>query len=308
MSKITTLSGSASGTPSGYDPSYTNNVTEDSNYPISNAYTDSSSSTYARLKMATGSRVSSYISLLFSSKTLSLIPVNAIINSVTCYVKGRVSSTSYIASAVFQLYSGASVKGSSVSFRSTTLYSYEFTSAMTGSWTAAELQNLRLRATATRGTSNTTRDAFFYINGATLSVSYTYDKVTYEVTASASVPGITINPANRDVNPGGSLYMEIRGSNIDNITSVTDNGTDVTSLLVYYPEEEYEGVVYPAAYYYQIDDIQEDHVIIVYATSARLPIRVKRSGAVVTATKLLVKRNGDWEESTIEAKNNGSWN
>lgn len=45
-----------------------------------------------------------------------------------------------------------------------------------------------------------------------------------------------------------------------------------------------------------------------YATSARLPIRVKRSGAVVTATKLLVKRNGDWEESTIEAKNNGSWN
>lgn len=32
------------------------------------------------------------------------------------------------------------------------------------------------------------------------------------------------------------------------------------------------------------------------------------AGAVVTATKLLVKRNGDWEESTIEAKNNGSWN
>lgn len=308
MSKITTLSGSASGTPSGYDPSYTNNVTEDSNYPISNAYGNSASSTYARLKMATGSGVSSYISLLFSSGSLSAIPANAIINSVTCFVAGRVSSTSYIASAIFQFYSGASAKGSSISFRSTTVNSYEFTSEMTGSWTAAELQNLRLRATATRGTSNTTRNAFFYINGATLSVRYTYDNVTYEMTASASASGITIFPANQDIRPGESGYIEIYGSNIDNITSVTDNGTDVTSLLDYYPAGEYEGQVYPATYVYTIRNIQEDHVIIVYASSPSLPIRVKRSGAVVTATKLLVKRSGGWVESTIKTKNNGSWN
>lgn len=215
MSEILTVN------PSGYSSSNSSYSNVSSNYPISNAYANSSSTTYARLTCRTGSSASTYISYTFD---LSNIPSNAIIESVTCIAKARVSSTSYLTSAYVQLYNNTIAKGSATScFSTSTSATYTLTC---GDWTREELDNLQLRVTTKRGTKNTTRSAYLYIYGADLTITYSTG-VQHTITISANEGG-TINPSGTiTIDENDSFELEIT-PNVDyKIQSVTSNGAEV---------------------------------------------------------------------------------
>lgn len=125
MSRIINVSDSVSLMPSGYDSANSDYYSVNSSYPISNGYDDSSSSSYAYIQCNTGSRASTYVSYTFN---VNSIPSNATIDSIECSARVRVSSTSYISTAVLQLYSGSTAKGSSVSARTTSASVYNISS------------------------------------------------------------------------------------------------------------------------------------------------------------------------------------
>lgn len=141
------------------------------------------------------------------------IPENADITSVTCQVKGHLESTSR-STANLQLYAGTTAKGTRTKFTSTSAQTITVTA---GTWTRAEIDTMTLRFTIG-----------YYgglINGATVTVSYSYDDVVYTVTVDNQTSAtVTANPT--EVRPGQS--SEIKADSITGLT-ITDNGADVTS-------------------------------------------------------------------------------
>lgn len=117
MSRVISETKQLEFTPTGYDSNNSSYSSVSQSYPISNGYDGSTSNNYAYITCRTGSRAESYISYTFDVEG---IPAEATIDNVTCTVKSRVSSTSYISTAVAQLYYGSTAKGSSINFRSTT--------------------------------------------------------------------------------------------------------------------------------------------------------------------------------------------
>lgn len=70
------------------------------------------------------------------------------------------------------------------------------------------------------------------INGATVSVTYTYDTVTYTVTSTLTGDG-TINPSGAETVESGATYiLTITPTNSSDTVTVTKDGTDITSSLV----------------------------------------------------------------------------
>ncbi len=197
-------------------------------YPITNAYTNSSSNTYAYITCNTGSRASTYVSLKFP---ISGIPSNATIESVVCKVKVRVSSTSYLSTAVVQLYNGNTAMGSSTSARTTTATVYTISNP--GNWTTSTLNNIEIRYTGTRGTNNTSRAAYLYFYGADLTITYSVSGTEYEIISTLATDAVdSINPAGQTYVIGGNTYeLSIHTNSVDDIT-VEDNGNDVTNQLV----------------------------------------------------------------------------
>jgi len=212
--------------PSGYSSAHSSYSGISSSYPVTNGYTDSSSTSYAYITCNTGSRATTYISYTFD---VSEIPENATIESITCSAKVRVSSTNYISTATLQLYSGSTAKGSSTSARTTTATSYNLTP---GSWTRTELDDIQVRYTGTRGTSNTTRAAYLYFYGATLSVTYSITGTQYTLTAVSEVNNAEITPLAANVMDGESqeFVIQLHDITVEDI-KITDNNVDVTSLL-----------------------------------------------------------------------------
>lgn len=165
--------------PSGFDASNSSYNGMYNNTSISSGYISSSNtSSYAGFLANTGENAQSNIFYTFNC---SSIPEDAIIDSVTCSIKGRVSNTTYLTSAYAQLYSGSTAKGSqSDSFLSTSTVLRTITN--TGTWTRSELDNIKIGAFFARGTSNVTSSAHFRFYGATLTVNYHVDAhYTYEV-------------------------------------------------------------------------------------------------------------------------------
>ena len=224
MSKQVNVSDSLIFNPSDIDTSQSSYSTGSNN---ANAYTDINSTTYSTLSCNTGSQVSSWVTYTFD---VTGIPSGATINSVTCQVKASVSSTSYIATAVLQLYTGTTAKGSTTSFRSNTATTYTLSP---GSWTISELASARIRATATRGTSNTSRSAYIYFYGANLTINYSISGTNYEITSTLATDAVdSIDPAGyTEVFQGNNYALKVYANDISDIT-VEDNGTDVTSQLV----------------------------------------------------------------------------
>lgn len=238
MSRIVTQTGTFKGVPNGYSSTNSSYSSVSSSYPISNGYDGSSTTNYAYITCRTGSNASSYISYTFDT---SEIPSNATITSVTCLVKSRVSSTNYIATAVEQLYANTTAKGSSTSFRSTTASARTVNGG--SSWTRSEIENIQIRCTAKRGTSNTSRAAYIYFYGADLTIEYSWNETLYAVTINNTAQGVTVTPSNSaEVEQGGELDIRISGD-ISNGT-VTDNGVDVTSQLV---QKQYSNPSYTVA-------------------------------------------------------------
>lgn len=207
-------------TPSGYTSNSNMNFST-SSYPISNAYADTSSTTYARLTPSSTS-TTGYIYLTFD---VSAIPAGATITSVTAQAKLYINNTNRVTQCSVQLYANTTAKGRSTSVTSTS--SSNIQSLTPGTWTRTELNNLRLRVNGRKGSSNNTGYIYFY--GATVTVNYTY--ITYNVTATSSVNGISVTPASSTVSEGEDLVITFDVDDIDNYM-VIDNDVDVTESLV----------------------------------------------------------------------------
>lgn len=149
------------------------------------------------------------------------IPENATIESVACQVKGHCENTSR-STANLQLYAGTTAKGSVSKFTSTSAQTVTLT---TGTWTRAEVDNLKLRFTIG-----------YYgglVNGATVTITYQYDDITYVITVNNSTSAtVTADPT--EVSPGES--SSVRANTLSGLT-ITDNGTDITSQFVEKTEE-----------------------------------------------------------------------
>ena len=225
MSRQISIEDSITIYPSGYDSANSDYSGVSSSYPISNGYDGTSSTNYAYITCNTGSRATTYISYTFN---VSGVPEEAQIDSIECKVKVRVSSTSYISAGEVQLYSGETEKGSGVSARTTSATTYTISNP--GSWTRSELDNIEIRYTGTRGTSQTTRAAYLYFYGCDLTINYSIHGMAYTINASSSVPAVEVSPATQEVMEGEDCTVVINTTDIGDYT-VTDNGTDVTNLL-----------------------------------------------------------------------------
>ena len=145
-------------------------------YSISNAsqgYASSTSSNYATVNLTRGSRASSYIYWEFSLPT---IPTGATINSISCNYRAGVSSTTtrYIASAYIQMCSGTTTMGTAKSIMATSPNATSFSSTEIGTWTVAQINaGVKLKQTATRGTSSTNSNYAMRFYGADISITYT---------------------------------------------------------------------------------------------------------------------------------------
>lgn len=206
--------------PSGYTSNSSMNISTSTN-AISNAYADTSSTTYAQLTPSSTS-TTGYIYLTFNTDA---IPAGATIQSITAQAKVRINNTSRVSQCSVQLYSGTTAKGSSTSVTSTS--SSNIATLTPGDWTRSELQDLRLRVNGRKASSNYTGYIYFY--GANITITYTY--VTYSITATSAVNGITVSPASSTVAEGDSVTISFDVEDISDYI-VTDNDVDVTSSLV----------------------------------------------------------------------------
>ena len=142
------------------------------------AYEAESSSYYYNMKYATnpvgkGSANTTYASfenrpyqsgIIYWPFDTSIIPAEATIDSVACMAKGSCNSST---KGSMQLYSGTVAKGSATSTKtSAAVYNLSC-----GTWTRAELDNIRLLTKITNANSNS---SIFYFYGADLTVAYTY--------------------------------------------------------------------------------------------------------------------------------------
>ncbi len=155
--------------PSAYIPK----ATDGEWYSLSdaaNAYNDENNTTYAMIRLTRGS-VGAITYIYFTFDT-SMIPAGATIDSVEIKAKIFISNaqSSRIAIRQCQMFSGTTPKGSAQS-ATTTVRVVTFSGE---TWTRQELEDVRIRFYAERGTTSLNGDYYFRFYGATLNVTYTY--------------------------------------------------------------------------------------------------------------------------------------
>lgn len=187
-------------------------------YPVTNAYTDETSTTYARYTISQSTTGSVY----FTFDTSDL-PASATITSVTAKARARVSNTTRVSNTKCQLYTGTTAKGSNTTFATTSNPPTAIT-LTPGTWTRSELNDLRLFVGGTGSSSTSSRYIYFY--GASVTITYTVS--TYDVTISNSTSA-TVTASASSVEAGSNVT--IVSDTLTGIT-VTDNGVDVTSQFV----------------------------------------------------------------------------
>lgn len=202
----------------------TGSVSTGTTYPPSNGVNSSgNTSNYATFSGTSTSSGYAY----YNFDEIS-IPSNAVINSVSCVARGRVSNASRCY-ASFQLMTGNTAKGSAVNFNTTTVSACTLS---TGTWTASELEDVKLRITVRRVNNNQGGSARFY--GATLTVNYSVNGTEYEVSFDNQSSDVTTEPSSTQyVLEGGNQEITFNGiSSLDDYT-IEDNGTDISSSLIY---------------------------------------------------------------------------
>lgn len=229
MSQVVNINDTLDFTASSYT-GQTNIGSESSTYPWSRGYNSVDwTDDFARLQLtSTSTSTNCYIYYVYS---ISGIPAGATINSVSCSV--RIARNNRVGSSTVQLYNGTTAKGSSVTFSSTNTTGTSVTPTNisdTGSWTVSELQNIRLRITGRR--TNTNNTGYIYLWGSTLTISYTYQGIKYEIISTLNTDAIdSIDPEGLTlVETGDSYELAIYGNSLDNV-KVEDNGNNVTSSL-----------------------------------------------------------------------------
>lgn len=262
MSRPVSSSDNLTFTPSSFDTTNSSYNGVSSTYGIDYGLQGYNENTnyYAAFYLNTGSNAETFVYYNFDC---SSIPVGATINSISCTARGYIGyapstgNGARINTANIQLCTGTSTKGSPSSL-STTATNYNLT---TGTWNRSELNNIKIRFYAKRGTSRTTTQYEIRSYGATLTISYSYEGTEYQISISNNVSGVTVSPTgtNNWVIEGGS--QEITFTNVSDfaVLGVTDNNTNVTSQLV-----NTSGTTYT----YTISDISEDHTIAVSTVTA----------------------------------------
>lgn len=267
-------------------------TTDYSYYSISNvgnAYGNTSSS-YCGVTLTRGARAYTYIYFKFDT---SSIPSNAEIDSVECTTRVSISNqtAANVASKGAKVCSGTTEKTNAVSV-TTTVTNRTFTM---GTWTREELNDVRIKYYATRGTSNTNSNYNLRVYVGTLTVNYTVYETYYDITCSSNSPSISFS-GDGEHSSGDNVTVTITGDLTDAV--VTDNGVDVTSSL------SGSGTTHT----YTISGIAADHAIVVTVPSAGQEIFVKQNGSWVAVDTVYVKQNGVWKEvETLSIKQNGSW-
>ncbi len=217
MSRIINIQSAVTVNPT----SYSDNTFGSSYYQnLDNGLASSANTNYARFTM----RNTSY-HIYYDFPSLSDIPNQATINSVSCTVKGRVSNQSYYPSV--QLYANTTAKGSASNITSTS--TSNTVSLNTGTWTLSELSNVRLYIKCV--TSQTNQSRYFYFYGATLTVNYTVSGTVYEITATSDTSLATVKPSSQELFEGENTTIIIDTNSIGDIV-VEDNGVDITDQLV----------------------------------------------------------------------------
>ena len=215
--------------PSSYDQTNSNHAGTDSTNTPSNGLTAATSETRAAF---TSNTTANSTTSIYYNFDCSSIPQNVTINSVSCDFKATCSSN-YFNTRVGQLCTGTTKKGSGTTITNTSINNTVNvqTISNTGSWTRAELNNIKILIQAVRGTSTNAFTISFY--GATLTVDYTVNGEIYDVTSVLSTNAVdSIDPAGlTEVSEGENYQLEIHAASIDNI-KVEDNGSDVTEDLV----------------------------------------------------------------------------
>lgn len=133
-----------------------------------NAYNDETNTTYALIRLTRGT--AGAVTEVYFTFDTSAIPANATIKSVTCKAKVYISNTTSnrVATRQVQMFSGETSMGSSQN--ATTTPRVVTFSGVT--WTRAQVDDVRIRFYATRGTSNLSSDYSFRFYGATLEIEY----------------------------------------------------------------------------------------------------------------------------------------
>ncbi len=97
-------------------------------------------------------------------------------------------------------------------------------------------------------------------------VSHSVAQTTYTVTIVNNAQSLSVSTSadnfNGVVGSGRGCLVYIDGSDFTDLY-VEDNGTNVTSSLVYVPEETSGNETYPAYYYYYIGNISANHTVVV---------------------------------------------
>lgn len=218
MSRPVNINETLTFNPTGYTGN-SNLTAGTGSYVPANGYHDHTWTTnYARW---TTSTTAGYVYYTF---TISGIPSNATITSVSCIAKIRINRVS---NTNIQIYTGTTAKGTSGTFATTNTVTLNGGS----SWTVAEVNNIRLRFGGTRASSDSNGYIYFY--GATLSITYSVQGTEYEIISTLGTDAVdSIDPAGQTYVMGSDSYeLNVYADSLDNI-SVEDNGTDVTNSLV----------------------------------------------------------------------------
>ena len=203
---------------------------------------------------------------IYSKFDCSSIPENATIDSVSCSVRAKISSTAGVSTRQLQMFYGSGTPmGSPVTISSTGT-----TGAVhvldCGTWTREQLNDCYFRCYA-KGTS--ARSITFF--GATLSVTYTLSGNYYDVTVVNNSKDITLKPsASTEVFEGFDFeqrFFVTSGGGDDDIV-VEDNGIVVS--LENGPSGSTPANTVGPYYCYFIKNIDSDHTITISDNSASI--------------------------------------
>lgn len=254
--------------------------------PFSNI-TDADSTNSASVSFNSGTKTL-YLTFNTNNKDGDFIPSGATINSVSCAVKSYLNVGAYgsdVTTSTIQMSTGTTVKGSSINIP-TSSYNPKRSFTNTGTWTVNELWNAAIKFSIVFSPATSYVNISLVIYGATLTVTYTYNGITYTVASSSSVSGVTVSPASQTVYPTSNRDITITASSLDGV-AVTDNGTDVTDSLV----------AGTGTYTYSLTNISANHTILV-AEASTDKFYFKNGSTWVTAKKVYKKISGAWVEQS----------
>lgn len=234
----------------------------------SNMYSNTDSTTYGTITHTIASTSYTYY-VYIRGFNFDDVPSNATVNSFTVKIKASATghTTNTSSNYYMSLINGTTqINSTNASGRlSTTTTTFTFANgSLTWSQVVGYGANFGIRIPLRRANSNTADVVSVY--GAEILVDYTIPVTAYTVSVSSTDQTLTASVndegTSQDITAGQPAVIYIDGSDFTGLHA-TDNGVDVTSSLVYVPED----TDYPAYYTYNIAAVNEAHVIVVSQVS-----------------------------------------